>query len=157
MDVTKVGSDVVVAGFGSPHGDDRAGWQVADALAQHANHAARILSIREGTQLVGELEGCSKLIVIDGCRTSSRIGAITRFRWPDPRVRRRHNHSTHGIGLCNALDLAAQLGRLPPDVEVFGIEISGLNPVAEISCEVQRAVDDLAEIILAELHEVAHA
>jgi hydrogenase maturation protease len=157
MDESIVRLDVVVAGFGSPHGDDQAGWHVIAKLARHEGLAARILTIREGTQLVCELEGCRTLIVIDACRSTSPVGTITRFCWPDPRIRQHHNHSTHGIGLCNALELAGQLGRIPPEVDVFGIEISGPNPLAELSCEVQWAVDELAEIILAELCESAHA
>ncbi len=157
MDESKARSEVVVAGFGSPHGDDQAGWQVVATLARRADLAARVLSIREGTQLVGELDDCRRLIVIDACRSASQVGTITRFRWPDPRIRRHHNHSTHGIGLCNALELATQLGRLPPDVEVFGIEVCGLNPLAELSCEVEWAVQELAEIILVELCEAVHA
>src|SRR5262245_715762 len=133
MDASKVSSDVVIAGFGSPHGDDRAGWEVTANLARHAELAARILTVREGSQLTDGLVGCRKLIVIDACRSASPLGTITRFRWPDPRIRHHHNSSTHGLGLCNALDLAARLGRVPADVEVFGIEISDPNPLGELT------------------------
>jgi hydrogenase maturation protease len=157
MDASTVSPDVVIAGFGSPHGDDRAGWEVAASLARHAELAARIVTVREGSQLVGELGGCRKLIVIDACRSASPLGMITRFQWPDPRIRHRHTSSTHVIGLCDALDLAARLGRIPADVEVFGIEISGPNPLGELTCEVRAAVDELAEIILGELCGAVHA
>jgi hydrogenase maturation protease len=149
--------DVVVAGFGSPHGDDRAGWQVVEKLSQTPGLQARLVTIREGTQLVSELEGCRKLIAVDACRSSRPPGTITRFRWPDTRIRQCHNHSTHGIGLCNALDLAGQLDRLPSEVEVYGIEIGGLNSVTELSCEVEQAVEELAGILASELREAVHA
>jgi len=157
MDESKECSNIVIAGFGSPHGDDQVGWQVAARLAVDAGAAVRILAIREGTQLVSELDSCQRLIVVDACRSMSPLGTITRFRWPDPRIREQHGHSTHGIGLCNALELAARLGRMPADVEVFGIEISGPNPLAEISCEVMSAVDEVVEILRAELSEAVHA
>ena len=157
MEESKECSNIVIAGFGSPHGDDQAGWQVAARLAVDPGAAIRILAIREGTQLVSELAGCQKLIVVDACRSTNPLGTITRFRWPDPRIRERHSHSTHGIGLCNALELAARLGRMPPEVEVFGVEISGPNPLAELSCEVISAVDELVEILRAELCEASHA
>jgi len=157
MDESNVISDIVVAGFGSPHGDDQAGWQVVASLARQAHQAARFASIREGTQLLGELECCRKLILVDACRSGGQVGTITRFYWPDERVRQHHNHSTHGVGLCRALELAERLGRLPREVEVFGVEISSLNPLADLSCEVKWAVDELTEIILAELCGATHA
>lgn len=147
----------VVAGFGSPHGDDQAGWQVVTVLGRRPNVPARLVKITEGTQLIDELEGCDRLIVVDACRGGSRVGAITRLEWPDPRVRQYHNHSTHGIGLCNALELAERLGRMPPNVEILGIDIGSYRPPDEISAEVAQAVSELGKIISAELCEKVHA
>ena len=153
----KLRSDVVVAGFGSPHGDDQAGWQVVDLLGRRSELPARLAKITEGTQLIDELDGCRQLIVVDACRGGSQIGDITRLQWPDPRVRQYHNHSTHGVGLCNALELAERLGRMPPSVEVFGVEIGSYRPLDEISAEVAQAASELGEIISAELCETVHA
>jgi hydrogenase maturation protease len=151
------GSNVTVAGFGSPHGDDQAGWQVVTLLQRRPELSAQIVKITESTQLIDKLTGCRKLILVDGCRGGPQIGAITRLEWPDPRIRQYHNHSTHGIGLCNALQLAERLGRMPPSVEIFGVEIGRYRPLDEISAEVVQAVAELAEIISAELCEAAYA
>ncbi len=150
-------ADIVVAGFGSPHGDDQAGWQVIALLGRRPDLPARLAKISEGTQLIDELEGCRRLIVVDACRGGPQIGAITRLDWPDPRVRQFHNHSTHGVGLCNALELAERLGRMPPNVDVFGIEIGSCRPLEEVSAEVAQAVSELDEIISAEVDEAVHA
>jgi hydrogenase maturation protease len=149
-------SDTVVAGFGSPHGDDQAGWQVVSLLQRRPDLPARLVKITEGTRLINELVGCRRLIVVDGCRGGPQLGAITRVEWPDLRVRQYHNHSTHGVGLCNALELAGRLGRMPPCVEIFGIEIGNYRPLEEISAEVARAVAALVEIISAEVCEAAY-
>jgi hydrogenase maturation protease len=151
------GSNVTVAGFGSPHGDDQAGWQVVASLQRRTDLPARLVKITEGTQLIDELVGCRRLIVVDACRGGPQIGAITRFEWPDPRIRQYHNHSTHGVGLCNALQLAERLGRMPPNVEIFGIEIGSYRPLDEISADVVQSVAELVEIISAELCEAAYA
>jgi hydrogenase maturation protease len=148
---------VVVAGIGSPHGDDQAGWQVVALLQRRRDLPARLVKITEGTQLIVELDGCRRLIVIDACRGGSQIGAITRLEWPDPRLRQYHNHSTHGVGLCNALQLAERLGQMPDSVEIFGIEIGSYRPLAEISAEVAQAVTELAEILFVEIREASHA
>jgi hydrogenase maturation protease len=153
----KSGSDVTVAGFGSPHGDDQAGWQVVALLEHERDLAARFVKIIEGTQLIDKLDGCRRLIVVDACRGAPRPGAITRLEWPDPRVRQYHNHSTHGVGLCNALELLQRLGRMPPIVKIYGIEIGSYRPLDEISAEVAVAVAELADIISAELCETVHA
>jgi hydrogenase maturation protease len=149
--------NVVVAGFGSPHGDDQAGWQVVALLERQGELPARRVKIAEGTQLVEELARCRRLIVVDACRSGAPLGTITRLEWPDRRIRRYHNHSTHGVALCNALQLAERLGRLPPSVEILGIEIGSLRPLEEISAEVARAVAQVAEIISSEVYETAHA
>ena len=153
----QIESEIVVAGFGSPHGDDQAGWQVVALLERRPDLPARFVTITEGTQLVEELDRCRRLIIVDACRSGGSLGTISRFQWPDPRIRQHHNHSTHGIGLCNSLQLAERLGRLPPSVEIFGIEIGKYQPVGQVSAEVLRAIVELEWIILAELCEFVHA
>jgi hydrogenase maturation protease len=151
------GSDVVIAGIGSPHGDDQAGWQVVDLLDRRPHFPARLVRLTESTQLLDELAGCGRLIVVDACWGGPCVGVITRLEWPDPRIRQVHNHSTHGVGLCNALELAERLGRMMPIVEIFGIQIGSYRPLSEISAEVSRAVSELAGIVSDELCETYHA
>jgi hydrogenase maturation protease len=130
---------------------------VIAGLTRQLGQSARLVAIHEGTQLLDELDGCQRLIVIDACCSSGRLGTISRFRWPDHRIRKHHNHSTHGIGLCNALELAARLDKLPKEVEVFGIEIRDYQAIGPMSVEVLRSVHELQTIIHAELCEAAHA
>jgi len=152
-----VSAEIVVAGFGSPHGDDQAGWRVVELLQRRPNLPARLAKIAEGTQLIDELAGCGRLIVVDACRGGTDLGAVTRFEWPDARVRTYHSHSTHGVGLCNALDLAARLGSLPPEVEVFGIEIGDVRPLDGLTAEVARAAAALEEVLFGEICEDRYA
>jgi hydrogenase maturation protease len=146
-----------VVGLGSPFGDDQAGWRLVELLEQRPDVPAQLKIIHEATQLVDELAGCRKLIVVDACRGGMRSGALSRLSWPDPRIRQYHNHSTHGVGLCNALQLAERLGRIPPSVEIFGIEIGNDRPHDEMTQEVALAVADLVKTILAELCETLDA
>lgn len=147
----------VVAGFGSPRGDDQAGWRLAANLQQGPCVPARVLAILEPTQLIEALTGCQRLIVVDACHSGRKPGAITRLRWPDPQIMICHSHSTHGFGVADTLRLADRLGRLPPLVEVYGIEIADCLPEGQISPVVSWAVDNLAARILEELREVVHA
>jgi hydrogenase maturation protease len=148
------GGPTVVAGLGSSFGDDQAGWRLADKLRLRRHLPARVKRIHDATQLVEELEGCSRLIVVDGCRSGGRLGEITRLRWPDPRVARQRSHSTHGISVCDALRLAEHLGRLPPAVEIIGIEVGECEAGVEMCREVLQAVGELEGVLYGELCEV---
>jgi hydrogenase maturation protease len=147
----------VVAGIGSPFGDDQAGWRLVEMLERRSNLPARLIKVHEATQLVDVLNDCSTLIVVDACRGVCTVGAVTRLEWPDPRIARRHSQSTHGVGVCDALRLAEQLGRLPPVVKIFGIEVGECEPGHEMCLEVLRSVAELADVIWGELRETVYA
>jgi hydrogenase maturation protease len=154
---SETNNSVVVAGFGSPHGDDRAGWELVGRLARRPDVTARLISVREGTQLLNELDGCGWLIVVDACFGSGPPGTISRFEWPDPRIRRHHDRSTHQIGLTNALDFAQQLGQLPAQVVVFGVEGHNHGFIGPITSDVSCALDKLEDIVLGELEGAVNA
>jgi hydrogenase maturation protease len=143
--------------MGSPFGDDQAGWRVVDMLQQRPHVPARLKKVHEATQLLDALPGCRRLIIIDGCRSGAPRGAVTRLRWPDARIAARHNQSTHGVGVDDVLRLAERIGRLPDEVEIFGIEVTECEPGHEICLEVLRAASELEAVIAAELCEDAYA
>jgi hydrogenase maturation protease len=126
-------------------------------LERRPNLPAHFKTIGDATQLIDKLENCGRLIIVDACRSGGRIGALTRLVWPDSRIADRHGHSTHGVGVCNVLRLAERLGRLPPDITIFGIEVGDCQPGQEICLEVLEGVLELEAVIFAELCEVAHA
>ena len=118
---------------------------------------ARLLKIDEPTKLCDALDGCHKLVIVDACRGVCQVGAVTRLKWPDPRIVKRHSHSSHGVGVSDALRLAEQLGRLPLDVVIYGIEVGDCDPGREICLEVLQALAELETLIWGELCEAAHA
>jgi hydrogenase maturation protease len=151
------GGVVLVAGFGSPHGDDQAGWRVIEILKARPELPVRAVAYREATNLIADLNGCDRLIVVDACRSGDPVGTLTRLTWPDPRIDERHSHSTHGVDVCCALRLAERLGWLPAEVEIFGIEIRECEPGHELTYEVLESVVTLADLISTELCEAVHA
>jgi hypothetical protein len=56
-----------------------------------------------------------------------------------------------------ALQLAELLGRLPAEVEIYGIEVGDCEPGREICLEVLQAVGELEAVIWAELCEAVYA
>jgi hydrogenase maturation protease len=142
---------IVIAGFGSPHGDDQAGWRVVTLLEAHGGLPARVLAVYDVSQILHALDGCSTLVVVDACLSSGEPGTISRFIWPDPRVAEYHGNSTHSLGVPNVLRLAEALGRLPETVIVYGIEVEQCDPGRAISAEVTGAIAELEAIIAAEV------
>jgi hydrogenase maturation protease len=147
----------VIIGLGSPFGDDQAGWRLVEILQRRPDVPARLRKVREATQLIDEIDGCNKLIIVDACHGVCQMGAVTRLVWPDSRIAKRHSHSTHGVGVCEALQLAERLGRLPAEVEIYGIEAGDCKPGREIRLEVLQAVAELESVIWAGLVEAAYA
>jgi hydrogenase maturation protease len=150
-------SAVVIAGFGSPHGDDQFGWQIIAMLQRRRNLPARVVAVCEATQLLWELAGCQRLIIIDACQSNEPIGTVTRMNWPDSRIASRHAHSTHGAGVYESLQLAERLGRLPPSVEVIGVEAETFEPGREMSPILLQMRAEVEKMVLAEIDEVTTA
>jgi len=147
--------EVVIAGFGSPHGDDRAGWQLIERMRDRGDVRVRLAAIREATELLDMLDDCRMLIVVDACCSGGQVGTVTQLKWPDPRIELHHSHSTHGLGVCGVLRLAERLGRLPRETYVYGIEIADWAPGHEMTCEVLKAVAALEGMISADLGRAA--
>lgn len=142
---------VVIAGFGSPHGDDQAGWLLVERLKRRGGLRAKMVAIREATELLEMLDDCGKLMIVDACRSGGRAGTVMRLQWPDPRIEQHHSHSTHGLGVWSTLRLAEQLGRLPSETYVYGIEIANETFHHDVTREVLAAVEKLEAIIATDL------
>ena len=97
------------------------------------------------------------MILVETCHGGEHLGSVTHFAWPDPRIRQYHNHSAHGVRLCNALQLADRLGKLPPVVDVYGIDTGAVHRIDDVSPEIKRAVVELVDVVLAETNEAADA
>jgi hydrogenase maturation protease len=147
----------LIVGVGSPHGDDQIGWQFVELLGGRRWLPARVVAVSDGTQIIDHLDGCRRLLIVDACRSGAPVGTITWLKWPDPRIQQRHSHSTHGLGIWDALHLAERLGRLPLVVDVFGIEIGEVEPGKESSLPVIQALAELESLIVSETSGVVHA
>jgi len=139
-----------IVGVGSPHGDDRVGWEVIERLSRLPlaadltvlDHPLDLLDL---STLCG---ACQRLIIVDACATGAAPGTITRLAWPDRRIMEQHKHLTHSLALSDALQLADQLERLPPLVVLFGIEIASCQRESGLSPEVQRVLPEVERMIV---------
>lgn len=144
---------VRVIGLGSPFGDDRIGWQVADRLAA-SGLPAGVEAVRcgvPGRDLLPLLDGLSRAILVDALRGEGRPGDIVRCSHADL-AGLPDRGSTHGFGVAAALDLAAAMGCLPPRLEIIGIEAGEAEaaPGMAIAAAVSAAGERLVEMLRAE-------
>lgn len=142
----------VIAAFGSElRGDDGVGLAVLRELAAVPLPAdVRLVEVGTGgLALVHELiDGCERLVVIDGIACEGRPGQVRVLRpdVPDPATlstdeRARLAVDAHLAEPGRALLAARALGVLPQDVHLVGIEVHDTGDVClELSAAVARAV-----------------
>ena len=147
-------------GIGSPHGDDRLGWEVADRLSQNADLRGEF-SFRQAsipTDLLDWLDGVACLHFCDACRTSSPPGALHRWEWdrshltPQDRTLPAfsaglRSAGTHAWGLMDVLSLANELARLPERVTIWGIEGLRFEPGQPMSPETIERLPGIVDTI----------
>ncbi|MEX0818027.1 MAG: hydrogenase maturation protease [Pirellulaceae bacterium] len=134
----------LIVGVGSPHGDDQAGWLVAEQLAETLDQDD--VEVRKATapaQLLDWLDGTDRLIVCDACHGLGRIGQVRRWTWPDRELADAVWAGTHDLALPAVLQLVDRLGRLPQSMVVWSVEGAASNTPATISSEVAAALPRL--------------
>lgn len=104
----------LIAGIGSPHGADRLGWAVIEALcAETLPVPVNLVACSLPTELTPLLLEAPRAIVIDALLGSGPAGTIHQLRTADlPQAALRL--SSHGVGLVDAVLLASVLG-MPAD------------------------------------------
>lgn len=153
---------VLFVGIGSPHGDDQAGWRIADALAGNNDTPADV-EIRKAAvplDVLHWLEDVGTLHLCDACLGGGSAGNVVRWERQGSVDRpheflgvpaRLRSASSHSFGLTAVLELAARLGTLPQSVVVWGIEGQRFSPGDEFSPEIERRVPEIVTTIESEL------
>jgi hydrogenase maturation protease len=141
---------VTIIGIGSPFGDDRVGWSVADALAERLSASeARVLKLdRPGTALLDEVAGRHRAVLVDAAATGAAAGTLHCIALED--LPATSAGSSHGLGLADALQLGRSLGVLPAHLCLYLVSIDPDNarlPGADLTPAVAAAVEPLAAAI----------
>ena len=138
-------------GIGSPHGDDRIGWLVAETLRSRVPSEVDVRQAATPSGLLDWLDGVDRLIVCDACVScpNAILGELPlhRWQWPTSEVAVLRSAGSHAIGLPLVLKLAEQLGTLPREVIVFGVEGSCFDAFAELSAELATACHRIVQTI----------
>jgi hydrogenase maturation protease len=143
-------SIVLVIGVGNPwRGDDGAGPAVARALSD-----APGIRVAECTGEPAEIMACwsgqDRVIVVDAVSAGGPPGSIHRFSADSP-LPVPWRHSSHGMGLAEAVELARSLGELPRQLIIYGIEPDRMADGEGLSPSVRAAVAVVAAAIIDEV------
>jgi hydrogenase maturation protease len=99
--------------------------------------------------LLDRLTGVDRLLLIDAVVTGAPAGTIHRLR-PEAPFATAPAASSHGLGLADALALGRALGRLPPHVDVWGVEGAVFDLGADLHEVVRRGVERVVDHLLVE-------
>lgn len=140
----------LVVGIGSPHGDDRVGWEIADAIGRQTGGSIATRCARTPAELFDWLEGVERLDVCDAVswsanETAAEIGTVHCWRWPAEELERTTFRTSHGLSLPAVLSLAETLGRLPPQVRIWGVSIDAPATFDALSPALAAAVPGIAQ------------
>jgi hydrogenase maturation protease len=134
-------------------GDDAAGLLVARALAPVlAGDAEVVEQSGEGAALMAAWEGAPWVILCDALRGADAPGRVYRFDARDRALPQELRPcSSHAFGVAEAIELARELGTLPPRLVVYGIAGRQFHAGTERSPEAEAAVAEAARQIEAEV------
>jgi len=156
---------VRVIGCGTPDaGDDAAGLLAVRAARAELASLSDVEVVESASPLdvVHLLEGADAAVLVDAVRTPSggrRPGELVRAeaaRGEPVPVELRSSLSSHGLGLAEAVGLAAAMGPVPR-VLVLGVEVGDVTAGAGLSPPVAAALPDLVERLLAEVSRLLEA
>ena len=151
---------VLVVGVGNPdRGDDAVGPAVTARLRGRVPTHVRVLE-RSGDMLalIEEWEDLSNVLVVDAAAPNGLPGRIHRLDLTNqPLPVGFACASTHAFGIAEAVELGRSLGRLPRHLVIYLIEGEHFETGGSLTPAVAKAVDMVADSILAEIAAIAEA
>lgn len=137
----------LIAGVGSPHGDDRAGWLVIEALHRRGYPTGRAVCLRHPTDLWTVAAEETSLWLCDAGVGLAAPGTIVHVRWPEQPLPRDRPHSSHDLPLGDVLELLRRFSARPVQAEIWIIVGQQWSAGSEPGAEVCRAAIRLAETL----------
>jgi hydrogenase maturation protease len=134
--------------------DDGAGILVAERLRELGIEADT--RIGDAADLIEAWKGADDVIVVDAVMTGAPVGTVQAWDGRQPLASIRATASTHGFGVAEAIELAHVLDRLPARLRIYGVEGRRFEPGSGISPEVQRAVEEVVQRIIADVRRSGH-
>ncbi|MDR7433030.1 MAG: hydrogenase maturation protease [Armatimonadota bacterium] len=144
---------VLVAGVGNLDRTDDGVGVVAAGLA--ADQLPSEVEVRGSVRPLDLLElwgSFDAVYVLDGVVSGAPPGTVHRWELAEGRVLSASpGVSTHGLGVAEVVELGRALGRLPPVLVVYGVEVASLRPGQVLTPEVRRGAEEAARQLAQEV------
>jgi hydrogenase maturation protease len=160
---------VFVIGIGSPHGDDRAGWEVVDRLDGDVSKNIFLRKAAVPHDILDWLDNHSPTHIIDA--SCDNVPGLQRFNITqdeagkvqlsvvgstsslsaDSARKSLRSSSSHQLDLLSAIELAATLHRLPRQLTLWTISISSVEKNGDVGVEMQERINECVTVISKEL------
>jgi hydrogenase maturation protease len=154
MDISQL-SPVLVIGVGNDYRcDDAVGLAIVRTLkAKELLSTLCLESDGDATTLIDAWSHGSRVIIIDAISSGAQPGTIHRFdALTQPLPASCSFSSTHAFGVAEAIQLARTFDQLPTSLIVYGIEGKKFVAGTELSSVVERAVQEVVELVEREVH-----
>ena len=162
----------LIAGIGSPHGDDISAWQLIEALKPTLGSIADLRKAASPHDLLDWLDGIEHLDVVDACQSTDAVccydvsagfggtdrtvpvrlhtarDQVTTGFGTIPETRRL---CTHHFDLLQTLELAETLQKLPDIVWLWTLASENFAPGSEISAASTRSIELARQLLTADL------
>ena len=143
---------VLAIGLGNPlMGDDGVGWVVAERLASDPRLPPCAEVICGGSDLLryaGQIEGRSRVVVIDAIQGDTEPGSVVILEAPYPGLDDRQGHA-HQLSAVQAIRLLEMIGSIR--CTLVGVSISSVAIGTGLSPSVQARMPAILDCVLREL------
>lgn len=93
------------------------------------------------------------LVVVDAVKGQMSPGTIYRLEPKDLMPQQQSPISPHDLGLLDALDMAAKIGKMPRSVVIFGVEPKEIDWGMELTPEIEDVIPRVANLVLTEIQK----
>ena len=104
-----------------------------------------------GTNLLAEVCGCEKLLIVDAVDAGLPPGATIRMDFSGPDPQQIETRNAHQFGLHGLLDDLRLMGRAPSEVVLVGVQPANIGLGTELSREVAGALPAVAAEVVRQL------
>jgi len=146
----------IVIGIGNRYrGDDAAGPIALDRLADRVPECVPLFeNSGDAAAIIEAWRDRDRVVLIDAVESGAEPGTVHRLDGRSGVPGHWRLNSTHLMSLGEAVELSWAIGCIPDELLVFGIEVGQTDHTEELSPEVDEAIDEVVEWVLADLEDV---
>ncbi|HLA45927.1 MAG TPA: hydrogenase maturation protease [Aggregatilineales bacterium] len=135
--------------------DDGVGRLTVRALVEHRLPGVCIAeTCGEGAVLIEMFKAARRVFIIDAVSSSKPPGTIFRLDACSQSIPGDFfAYSSHAFSVAEAVEMAKVLGRLPPEIVIYGIQGADFSSGKGLSPEVEAAIQKVIERIVAEINK----